>query len=288
MLPRLLPIELICACLVPTALATPQQVAAQAEMATLAEGLTQCAVDTSWYVSLETLNDVAAANLEPHYDSLNDAGGVWVLRPGRGLFHPARRDLASGVLRWRGPYVNFQSGRTQTGPEPYDLGSPLDPWGRPYLLFSPLGLVRGDEGTVTQEYYGDAFDRYTIVTLGFDGVMSEDDQFHAFGAGITDFVISSARAVDELKAEGDALPAGGVIRIRGYNLGISPEDGQVVLGDRVLTDVSSWTPVAVEVAIPADVRGPAPLFLRRGALETNRIEVQIAGPNAARGWTCYP
>ena len=124
---------------------------AKSSMRNLALTLEICALDTTFYVSLETLNDIGLESFNNPHDFINNEGGTFVMRPARGVFELQRRDLLKSFNRWQGPYINYQQGTTQTDPGPYDFGSPLDPWFTPYYFFSPLGLVRGDIGAVTQE-----------------------------------------------------------------------------------------------------------------------------------------
>ena len=51
--------------------------------------------------------------------------------------------------------------------------------------------IGGTTGSIM--LYADAFDRYTLVSLGQDGVQSGDDVSYQFGGGVTAFAISSLR-----------------------------------------------------------------------------------------------
>ena len=124
----------------------PRDTVALAEMVTLATQLEVCAIQTTYYVSLETLNDLSSDYLNTPYDYINYEGGTFVIRPTEGRFRPQRINLLTAFNAWDGPYMNYQASQTQTGFTPYDRGSPLDPWGNPYYFFSPLGLLRGDSG----------------------------------------------------------------------------------------------------------------------------------------------
>ncbi len=208
---------------------------AKASMANLATVLDICAVTTSFYVSLETLNDHGVSPGNPHYDYLSHEGGTYVIRPTRGLFQPERRDLLVGFNKWDGPYASYQRPNTQTEPGLYDIGSPLDPWGTPYLFFMSPGLVRGDPGAVTQKFYGDLFDVYTVVSLGPDFVMSSDDLVRPFGGAVTETVLSSIQGsgVTTDTINFFANP-GDVIAIRGYNFGPTQGDSQIFFGPALL------------------------------------------------------
>lgn len=274
--------------------------AALAAMAGLAQAEEMCALDTGFYVSLETLNDVDfRPSQPPYYDYLNEGGGTWVIRPSRGLFETTRRDLLAAFLKWKGPYTNFNSG-VQQGTTPYDEGTPLDPWGQPYYLYSPLGLVRGDTGRITMENWRDTFDRWRIVSSGPDGTpATPDDLTYAFGGGITDFVISSVTSPPgpgpNLAAEGVTwsggvftAPGGATVEIRGYNLSVAPADGSVTLGGETLPAAASWTDTTIRLTLPNEDRAPAPLVVRRGLSSSNPLMLAITVPrNAARDWPLY-
>ena len=275
-----------------------KETAALAAMAGLAQAEEMCALDTGFYVTLETLNDVNfRPSQPPYYDYLNEGGGTWVIRPSRGLFETTRRDLLAAFLKWKGPYTNFNGG-VQQGSTPYDEGTPLDPWGQPYYLYSPLGLVRGDTGRITMEGWRDSFDRWRIVSSGPDGTpATPDDLGYFFGGGITDFVISSVNNPPGpgLAAEGvtwsDGVftaPGGATVEIRGYNMSNSPADGSVTLGGIALPPAASWTGTTIRLTLPNEERAPAPLVVHRGAVFSNPLMLAIAVQrNAARDWPLY-
>ena len=106
---------------------------------------------------------------------------------------------------WAGPFANFR--RAWTGkdfkpnvPQALDdyeraRGYPLDPWGRPYRLYSPLGVVGGHSSSASEtepaspddldqetfsngeltEAGGYEFDRFAIVSYGPNGAESDAD-----------------------------------------------------------------------------------------------------------------
>ena len=124
-------------------------------------------IDTGYIVSLENLDDLPTDQVTNAFDYINYGGGAEVIDPRTGLFKSTRMDLLMPPNTWQGPYVTYQPGRISLTSS-YDLGTPLDLWGMPYYLFSPMGLVRPGTLSVTQELYGDHFDRYAIVSLGSD------------------------------------------------------------------------------------------------------------------------
>lgn len=281
-------------------------VASAQEMATLAQAEQICAVDTGYYVSLETLNDIPAPSTsQTPYDGLNNEGGTYVLRPTRGAFEANRLNLVTAFNPWQGPYVNFQSGRTQTGSVPYDRGSPLDPWGTPYYLFSPLGMIRGDEGVITLELYGDRFDRYTLISLGPDGVQSADDLSYQFGGGVTVFAVTSVGPVTgaglrPASRVGKAMPpntplsggtfnvnAGSRIIVRGVNFPSSATT-QVMWGGVELSNRQRWTNREVELTLPAGLTGTQLIRLVNGPNQSLPATLIISQPPAAVArWTLF-
>ena len=269
-----------------------RSIAANAEMGVLADALTRCAFDTGFYVSLETLNDVTFQH-NPDHDHINFEGGTWVIRPNKGRFESERVDLPSASLAWDGPYVNYQPGTTQIGSEPYDLGSPLDPWGSPYYFFTPLGLARGDEGEITQELYGDLFDRPTIVSLGSDAIQSGDDQLYQFGSGVSVLSISSLVG-SGVQNDGRNFfaVAGSSIVLRGYAFAETQGDA-AVLFDSIesieLADVRSWSPTRIEVMLPSALEGVGQVSVKRGAAQSNALSLTVGIPRASVAvWSMYP
>jgi hypothetical protein len=272
---------------------------ALSNMQAWAEAMDTAEIYSSYYVSPENLNDLSVQNTIPAYDSILDQGGVFVLTPTTGQFSASRRNLVTTGM-WQGPYVTYQQNQTQTTSTtvaiPYDVGSLLDPWGNPFYLFSPLGLVRGDTGQTTLELYGDGFDRYTFVSLGPDGVKSEDDLAYQFGAGITSFSISSLSgpAVQMTSAAGQSpakwsADAGTTISIRGINFGPSGAAGnQVLFNSQPLPDIISWGPRSVVVSIPSDISGDGSIVVKSGSAVSNSLALKINPPvTAVKDWILF-
>lgn len=264
------------------------RVAAQADMAALETALTSAFLDLNRFVALENLDDVGFVTMPPA-NYIDNGSGPFVMRPERGLFESVRAPVA-GV--WNGPYINYQQGQTQAGTMPYDEGSPLDPWGNPYYFFSPLGLIRGDFGSVTLELYGSQFDRYAIVTLGPDLVQSGDDEIRLFGPGVTDPVVGSItgpRALTFNLPQGSYFQAtpGWPVDVSGYNLGPTQNGSRVMWGTVELTGVTFWSPNRVTVDVPLGLAGNEDLRIEFGiGGQTNSLELRIP-PNAARNWNEY-
>ncbi len=272
------------------------------EMAILAQAETFCALDTNYFVALEALNDSSDSSVQPLYDYIDDRGGSYVIRWWEGRFLPQRVALLSAPLPWKGPYVTFQSGRTQTTDSPYDRGSPLDPWGNPYYFFSPLGLLRGDSGSVTLELYGDSFDRYTIVSLGPDGVLSQDDLNYQFGPAVTATAISSLGGPRTVRLSagpfanrpaGSTTPdyfvaAGAPLVVRGVNLFNAEGESEVWWGTIRFNDILSTSPREIVLQTPPQCEGMESLYVRvPGGGESNRVLLSISSVTTASDWQLF-
>ncbi len=117
------------------------------------------------------------------------------------------------VRYWTGPFLNPTRVATDDTRNQQDLSSDiiLDPWGRPYLFYSPIGIISNtaivpdltgfdsydsssryqiDNGELqTGSGSSDPFDRYAIVSYGSDGINDRtqgsgeiiDDVFFEFG-----------------------------------------------------------------------------------------------------------
>jgi hypothetical protein len=271
---------------------------AMAEMQTIAQAMDICAIDTTYYVVPEALDDLSFIPSDPAYyfDFINDGGGCNVIPPYQGYFKSTRVNLLTGFNTWKGPYVTFQPDRIQLGTQPYDKGSPLDPWGNPYYLFSPFGLLRGDTATASLELYADQFGGYMLVSLGQDGIMSSDDLWYSFGPGVTGFALTSVRSNGGRRVAGltasdvvFTLTAGAGITVRGLNLGATQSGARVLLGTLELTSVSRWSDREVDLLLPSGVTGVTTLRIERGSYSTNNLQLNIlAAPNSARDdWSLY-
>jgi hypothetical protein len=269
------------------------EAAALAEMNTLANAEEICAGIQNFYVSLETLNDVVPIGVSGSFDNVNLNGGSFALRLHSGFFD-ATRTFFDGTPQWEGNYVNYQQNKIQVLPDPYDLGSPLDPWFTPYYFFSPHGLVRGDNGAITQELYGNDFDRFAIVSLGADGVMSNDDLIFLFGGGVTSLGLSTVSGASVLMDHSKlgtkfAAAEGALIELEGYVFGATQGASQAFFGATELTDITSWSATSVTLNLPAGLTGTAPIFLRVGGNDSNALSLTIHGApvNGVGDWRVY-
>lgn len=266
-------------------------IAAQQEMQNLETALVAAYLDIGYLVSLETLDDLSIFPTQKPYDYINNGAGTFVLRPEIGFFETNPRNL---LPVWLGPYATYQPGTTQLSTMPYDQGTPLDPWNSPYYFFSPLGLIRGDTGAITQDFYADDFDRYTIVSLGPDGLMSGDDVIRQLGfsiSGVTGLAISSLAGPEVttlLSITGSAFraPEGAQVTINGYNMGATQGASQILFGATPLSGVSAWSATAVTLQLPPGIFGTQTIKIQSGAAMSNGLQLTILA-NGAETWAEY-
>lgn len=273
-------------------------VAAQSDLAVMQTALDLVFIDTGFYTSLENLNDTRSDGTAPRpYDGINNGGGTLVLRLDTGLWNPTRRNLLTGSNQWQGPYIggsSFSFG-TDGVPAAYDVGSPIDPWGNPYYLFTPRGLALPATAEVSAtQLYGDAFDRWAVVSLGRDGVVSNDDLLRLFGDGSADSnPTPSASRATFTPAPGRARSAasgGGTLEVRGYRLGDSATGrGVLVNGAETSTTISLWSAARIEALLPTVPPPGATVAVRLGPGQTTApVAIDfLEPPSAAVGWDAY-
>jgi hypothetical protein len=192
---------------------------------------------------------------------------------------PQRLDVRVPPRVWFGPYVTFKQGHISIDGAGYDPGTPLDPWGNPYYLFTPLGLVRPTLGTITLELYADTFDRYAIVSLGNDGVMSGDDIILLF-EGST-FGAPKVTAISSL-VPATAAP-GQRVTVRGYNFGATQDTSRLELAGQPVAPVS-WSDRAIVFAVPESAPS-GDVVVVRGATRSNSFALRVLV--AVRHWPLY-
>lgn len=258
----------------------PRVVATELEMANLAEAMELAAIDTGYWTSIENLNDFIAFSPPVHdFDDINDGGGTLVIDPATGRWRSQRKDLRNPPLQWQGPYISFPAERVSVDGAGYDPGTLLDLWGQPYRLFTPLGLARPFEAMISLELYGDAFDRYAIVSLGPDGVKSGDDLIRLFGSPPT------ALAVSSLSPSRARL--GASVRIRGWNFGASQGAGRILLNGRDAGPAQSWTAREIVFIVPAWAQSGAVQVEVGGISSQPPLELTVALSRAGQSWKKY-
>lgn len=263
-----------------------------AEMNTLRQQMELVAIDTRFYTSIENLNDfIPQDRNQDDFDNINDDGGTLVIDRNTARWKPIRENLTDLPFCWQGPYVSYVPSRLIPLDNGYDRGTLIDFWGNPYLLFTPLGLARPDQQTITLEFYGDQFDRYAIVSFGPDMVMSGDDLIVEFGLPPTRLTVSSL--VPDRASTGDE------IEIRGYNFGepASPSKGNllsidfpgvVLLNGEPIKTVKSWSNRSIVFTVPNGAESGT-IQVRIG----EDASAQVSQPrrlsilSAARSWKQY-
>ncbi|KPL08279.1 hypothetical protein AMJ85_08455 [candidate division BRC1 bacterium SM23_51] len=235
-----------------------REIAALLDMQAMRDAEVWAYLDTGYLHTLENLNDILGFETNYDFDDIMDGGGALVISLVTARFLPQRLDVRQASHLWLGPYVTFQQGHFSIDGAGYDPGTPLDPWGNPYYLFTPVGLVRPTLGTVTLELYGDQFDRYAIVCLAGDGVMSDDDLIVFFGS--PPFGLPSQTTISSLVP--DLAAPGQQVTVRGYNFGSEQGDSELRLAGNPIASVVSWSDRAIVFDVPRGARSGEVVVVR--------------------------
>lgn len=194
----------------------------------LAMGLETVGVLHGFYVPLQLLDNVPGGTLAIDVqntgsaDAIGNEGSISLIDFNQTFFNlninqPQLNDTATNlkvnrlVNEWQGPFMSFQrfyvspSVGTTLDPNAERADFPLDPWGNPYRLFSPLGRTGStggetgrnlstasfSDGVVTSSQ--DLFDRFAVLSYGPDGESAattgignqldanDDDVYYIFG-----------------------------------------------------------------------------------------------------------
>jgi hypothetical protein len=256
-----------------------REIAALSDMAAMRDAEVIAYLDTGCLHPLEDLNDLLSSQTNYYFDNIMDGGGAQTISTITGRFYPQRVDVRWSPHVWGGPYLTYQQGRFSIDGAGYDPGTPLDPWDNPYYLFTPLGLVRPTLGMITLELYGDAFDRYAIVSLGNDGVMSDDDIILKF-EGST-FGPPTLTTISSLVPA--AAIAGQRVTVRGYNFGGTQGASRLELAGAPVTLVS-WGDRAIAFDVPARSSG-GEVVVVRATQRSNAFLLRVLV--GARHWSLY-
>lgn len=203
---------------------------ARMEVREIAMAQDMVAMTHGYYVPIHILDNVPNVNVGgsgTEHDNFSDypnPSGIYVIDPFVDVSQQAgsQEDFAVGsadpndrVARminfWQGPFLNptrvYTGGDTVNDPQDltqqqvsYDFV--LDPWGRPYRFYSPVGIISTfphttttpsssnnsiDNGFINQNQ-DDRFDRFAIVSFGANGLSDsetlqqfDDDIFYQFG-----------------------------------------------------------------------------------------------------------
>lgn len=177
-----------------------REAAAEADARALAEAQMTCGLIHGFFVPLQLLDDVPRNNDTESDDIGNADAGVQVISVNRTVLDQLgnQEDVISSNLddTWEGPFYQAQRVYVDDPEDPFTENSlehdfPLDPWGRPYILYSPIGVVGSTAGSaaqagtfITDTIIGatpsswsngqlttnnDRFDRWAIVSFGPDG-----------------------------------------------------------------------------------------------------------------------
>ncbi len=249
--PRVLLIPALVAAIVAPSLAEKPQTGkglALVEMNYIAQAMTFFYLDFGTITTIENLDDILAETATPDFQAINNNGGALVIRPSSGL--PERQFLVARPPAVGPPYLTRSSGQQFEGPDgDYDEGTLLDPWGNPYYLYSPLGLVEPKSETVSLRFYGDVFDLYTIVSHGPDGAFGGGDDLElSLGfPQVTETRISAA-VLGPLERK---TPLGRYqLELRGYGFGTTQGVGAVLLNGVEALPVSvDWSPTRISAVL---------------------------------------
>lgn len=262
-----------------------KDVVALADEDAMVTALDMCYLDINYYVSLENLNDLLNGSPVKYYDNIDELGGTPVIDLATGMFKPTLVNLTTGMNSWKGPYITYQPNNITENGLGYDKGTPIDPWGRPYYFYSPVGLISPSTRTITLDMYGDTFDRYAIVSLGSDGIKSGDDIITLFGGAPVRNVISSTNKT--------SAAIGDLIVVNGYNFGTGTKRNlnttkYVMIGSKKMDEIFSWEERTITFRIAPDtVSGNLTVF--NGTETSNPIPITITQEQLrnASQWELY-
>jgi prepilin-type N-terminal cleavage/methylation domain-containing protein len=168
---------------------------AQQEVRELGSAMEACGLEHGRFVPLQTLDDLPGSSSDQNdtsADAILDSSGLDAIDfnvPVQNMATAANSPISTVspdprtkqmVDNWKGPFINFQRFFDGT-PNTIDRNKsdfPLDPWGGPYHLYSPVGhvgspasnvgfTVSSFDGDVTND--DDRFDRWAVVSYGPDG-----------------------------------------------------------------------------------------------------------------------
>lgn len=208
-----------------------RRVTARTEVRNIAQAQELVAATHGFYVPMHLLDNLANdGDTEPEDDFTNDQNNSnkFFIDPFRSVASQIGNQASLGdalnvsssatraralVSFWTGPFLNpARVTRTEDFNDEADISSDiiLDPWGNPYVFFSPEGPIADvqnvsnstsfdldvpndryqvDNGQLQDASGGnDPFDRYTIASFGNDGILDTtignvfvDDIFYEFG-----------------------------------------------------------------------------------------------------------
>jgi type II secretory pathway pseudopilin PulG len=187
---------------------------AQQEVREIATSEELCGITHGVYVPLQVLDDIPNDTSNAQYpDEIQNDIDVYVIDTLTPVYQQINNQqrLNENTARmrrirenWQGPFLNpkrvFESDGSGTTKARRDF--PLDPWGQPYRLYSPMGIVGTAAENLTVFDTGSfsdgrlttldrRFDRFTVVSFGPDNEPGEqndpeDDIYFSFGTVISE------------------------------------------------------------------------------------------------------
>lgn len=197
-----------------------REATAQLETKTIADSMEKVGTLYGFYIPIQLLDNLPGGALVPGVDpqsddAIGDESNIALIDFNRTLLELDNNQLLLNdqtnsrvdnlVQNWEGPFMSFQRtahNENDTNAALARFDHPLDPWGRPYRFFSPLGPIGSgwlsddpdqwrtssfSDGIVVNGGTFDFYDRYAIVSFGADGEPNEignrfnDDIFYVFG-----------------------------------------------------------------------------------------------------------
>jgi prepilin-type N-terminal cleavage/methylation domain-containing protein len=186
----------------------------QQEVREIASAEELCGLTHGIYIPLQVLDNIPNDTSNAQYaDEIRNETNVYVIDTLTPVINqitnqPRLDDNTAKMRRvrenWQGPFLNpkrvFESASTGITLTRRDF--PLDPWGQPYRMYSPIGIVGSAAENLTQ-FDNDSFsngrltttdrrfDRFTIVSFGPDnepGNLTDpgDDIYYYFGTVVSE------------------------------------------------------------------------------------------------------
>lgn len=258
--------------------------AAGLDMVAIRDAMQLFYLDYNQLTTIENLDDILATEGNPFYQGINNNGGALVIDVDDSRLR--RRTLTAGGGIIGPPYLTV-NGPVEGADGDYDEGTPLDPWGNPYYLYSPLGLIEPKGDTISQRFYGDAFNFYSIVSHGTDGLQGGGDDLIV---QLPFFINKPALSTAILTQSATKSTAGYQLTIRGYVLGAQTGPATVLInGAPAAGTVTSWTAEEIVASIPGFPGEETTVSVRTSAgTETRTIPLAFGFPLLqASGWEFY-
>lgn len=258
--------------------------AAGLDMVAIRDAMQLFYLDYNQLTTIENLDDILATEGNPFYQGINNNGGALVIDVDDSRLRRRFLTVGPGII---GPPYLTVNGPLEGADGDYDQGTPLDPWGNPYYLYSPLGLVEPRGESISQRFYGDAFHFYSIVSHGPDGLQGGgDDLIVQLPFFINRPVLSTAI----LTQSATKSTSGYELTIRGYVLGGETGPAAVLInGVPATTSAVSWSPEQIVATLPSFPGEGVTVSVRTSdGTETPSVPLLYGFPLLeASGWEFY-